>query len=269
MGGIVAGLNGSNREGDDMGDRLAGKVALITGTGGGQGRAAAIRFAEEGALVVGCDVKAEGNAETVELVTRAGGSMTGFAPVDLGDPVAAARWVDDGASVHGRVDALYNNASAARFGTIDVFTVDDWDFTVRNELDLVFYVVKAAWPHLTATSGVMINTASVAGWVGSGPDGFAHSATKGAVLALTRALASAGAEYGIRVNSISPGPILTPGTEELFSLPEVREAMVSHLLIPRLGEPADVADVAVFLASDAASYITGTDIRVDGGMTAV
>jgi meso-butanediol dehydrogenase/(S,S)-butanediol dehydrogenase/diacetyl reductase len=248
---------------------LTGKVTLITGTGGGQGRAAALRFAAEGALVVGCDVKDKGNAETIEMVEQAGGSMTGFAPVDLGDAAAAARWVEDAVGVHGRADILYNNASAARFGTIDSFSVEDWDFTMRNELDIIFYVVKPAWRHLVASRGVIINTASVAGWVGSGPDGFAHCATKGGVLALTRALASAGAADGIRVNSISPGPILTPGTEEMFAIDEVREAMISHLLIPRLGEPDDIAGVAVFLASDAASYITGADIRVDGGMTAI
>jgi meso-butanediol dehydrogenase/(S,S)-butanediol dehydrogenase/diacetyl reductase len=251
-----------------VGDLLSGKVALITGTGGGQGRAAALKFAAEGALVIGCDVKDKGNAETLEMVERAGGSMTGVAPVDLGDAASAAQWVEDAAAVHGRVDILYNNASAARFGQIDAFSIEDWDFTMRNELDLIFYVVKPAWRHLVESHGVIINTASVAGWAGGGPDGFAHCATKGGVLALTRALASAGAAHGIRVNSISPGPIQTPGTDEMFSTDDVRAHMLSLLLIKRLGQPEDIASAAVFLASDAASYITGADLRVDGGMTA-
>lgn len=249
--------------------RLDGKVAFITGTGGGQGRAAAVRFAAEGAAVVGCDVKVDGNAETVDLVRAGGGRIDGFAPVDLGDPDAARDWVERGSEVHGRIDVLYNNASAARFGTIESFTVDDWAFTVRNELDLVFYVVKAAWPGLVRNRGVILTTASVAGWVGSGPDGFAHCATKGAVLALTRSLAVAGAPHGIRANSISPGPILTPGTEAIFDDPAVVDGMVARLLVPRLGTAADVVEAAVFLASDESSYVTGADLRVDGGMTAI
>jgi NAD(P)-dependent dehydrogenase (short-subunit alcohol dehydrogenase family) len=243
-------------------------VALITGTGGGQGRAAAIRFAQEGAAVIGCDVKVEGNAETCRLVQADGGRMDGFAPVDLGDANEAARWVEEAAAIHGRLDILYNNASAARFGTIETFTVEDWDYTIRNELDLIFYVTKPAWPYLKQSSGVVINTASVSGWVGTGADGFAHSATKGAVLSITRALAQAGAEHGIRVNSISPGMVHTPGTQFLFDMPDVVNAMVSQLMIKRSGQPEDIAAAAVYLACDESSYVTGADLCVDGGMTA-
>jgi meso-butanediol dehydrogenase/(S,S)-butanediol dehydrogenase/diacetyl reductase len=247
--------------------RLDDKVALITGTGGGQGRAAALRFAGEGAKIVGCDVKVEGNAETVDLVTRAGGEMVGFAPVDLGDPAAAAAWVEQAAAVHGRIDILYNNASAARFGTLEEYTVEDWNFTIRNELDIIFYVTKPAWTFLKQSHGVVINTASVAGWRGGGSDGFAHCATKGAVLSVTRAFASAGAEHGIRVNSISPGVIHTPGTQFLFDIPGAVDAMTANLMVKRPGEPEDIASAALFLASSDSSYMTGADIRVDGGMT--
>jgi len=250
---------------------LDGVVTVITGTGGGQGRAAAQLFAAEGALVVGCDVKEDGNAETVELVRSAGATMTGFAPVDLGDPGTAREFVEQAAAVHGRVDVLYNNASAARFGTMDPdgLSIEEWDFTVRNELDIIFYVVKPAWPHLVASRGVIINTASVAGWVGSGLDGVAHCATKGGVLAITRALASAGAPHGIRVNSISPGPIATPGTQAMFDEPGVLDAMTQHLLIPRAGTADEIAQAALYLAGPASSYVTGADLRVDGGMTAI
>jgi meso-butanediol dehydrogenase/(S,S)-butanediol dehydrogenase/diacetyl reductase len=104
--------------------------------------------------------------------------------------------------------------------------------------------------------------------VGSGLDGVAHCATKGGVLAMTRALATAGAPHGIRANSISPGPIATPGTKAMFDIPGVLEAMTEQLLIKRPGEPEEVVEAALWLASDAASFVTGIDIRVDGGMTA-
>jgi meso-butanediol dehydrogenase / (S,S)-butanediol dehydrogenase / diacetyl reductase len=248
-----------------MSGRFRDKVALITGTGGGQGRAAALAFAAEGAIVVGCDVKEEGNAETVEMVTAAGGVMVGTAPVDLGDAEQAREWVEESAATHGGVDILYNNASAARFGDIETLTIEDWDFTFRNEVDLIFYVTKFAWPHLKREGGVVINTASVAGYLG-GSGGFAHSVTKRAVIGLSHCLADAGAPHGIRVVSISPGPVETPGTAAQFAAPGVREQMLVPLRIKRLGQPEDVARMAVFLASDDAEWITGIDVRVDGGM---
>jgi meso-butanediol dehydrogenase / (S,S)-butanediol dehydrogenase / diacetyl reductase len=241
--------------------RLDEKVALITGTGGGQGRAAALRFAAEGAAVIGCDVKEEGDRETIELVRSAGGEMTGTAPVDLSDVEQATRWVDEAAAVHGRIDVLYNNASAARFAPLAEMSVEDWQFTIRNELDLVFYVTRAAWPHLVANGGgVVINTASVAGWIG---------ATKGAVIAMTRAIAAEGAPHKIRAISISPGPIETPGTEPLFSDPVARQGLEAAVLVDRLGLPDDVAALAAFLASDEAAFITGADFTVDGGLRAL
>jgi meso-butanediol dehydrogenase / (S,S)-butanediol dehydrogenase / diacetyl reductase len=247
-----------------MAGKFEGKVALITGTGGGQGRAAALAFAAEGAAIVGCDVKEEGNAETVELVTKAGGQMTGMAPVDLGDPAQAERWVEDAVAAAGRVDILYNNASAARFGGIEQLSIEDWDFTMRNEIDLVFYVSKFAWPYLKREGGVVINTASVAGH-GAGGDGIAHSVTKRAVIAMSHCLADSGAPYGIRVVSISPGPIVTPGTDEIFAMPGMKDVMLASLRIKRLGQPEDIARMAVFLASDDAEWVTGIDVRVDGG----
>ena len=195
-----------------MSKRLEGKVALITGTGGGQGRAAALKFAEEGALIVGCDLFEEGNLETVAAVNAAGGSMTGMAPVDLSDPEAAEAWVEAAAAVHGRIDVLYNNASSPRFVPMPDLSVDDWQYSIRNELDLVFYVTKFAWPYLAERGGVIINTASISAHVATPDVGMAaHCAAKGGVLALTRVFAADGAKNGIRAVSISPGPIKTPG----------------------------------------------------------
>lgn len=253
-----------------MSGRLDGKVAIITGTGGGQGRAAALRFAAEGATVIGCDLKDDGNRETIELVRAEGGTMSGSAPVDLGDADQARTWVDAAAAAHGRLDIVYNNASAARFAPLAEMSLEDWRFTLRNELDLVFYVVRAAWAHLIeAGGGVVLNTASVAGWVGAGAGGFAHCATKGGVLAMTRAIAAEGAPHGIRAVSISPGPIETPGTAELFSAPAARRAVESAVPAGRVGQPNDVVGLAAFLASEEAAFITGADFTVDGGMRAI
>ena len=239
--------------------RLEGKIALITGTGSGMGRGAAVRFAEEGAVVVGCDLNAEGNAETIALVEDAGGRMDGKAPVDLGDFAQCQAWIDETVATHGRIDILWNNASAVVFATIEKMTVEEWDFSIRNEQSIVFFATKAAWPHLVANGGVIINTASVAGH-GGGPGGIAHSATKAAVLA------SEGAAHGIRVVSISPGVIETPGSAEQLAIPGATEMLLARSLVPRLGQPDDVARAAVFLASDDASFVTGADFLVDGGL---
>ena len=249
-----------------MAGRLEDKAALITGTGSGQGRAAALRFTAEGAHVVGCDVDADGNAETIALVKAAGGEMIGMAPVDLGDSAQATAWVKEAAAVHGRIDILYNNASAARWGMVADLSDEDWHFTIRNELDLIFFVTRAAWPYLAERGGVIINTASVAGH-GGGPGGLAHATTKAGVLAMTRTMAAEGGPVGVRAVSISPGPIETPGAAAQLSDPDIRGALLARMPIKRLGQPEDVVGLATFLASDDASFITGTEVLVDGGMT--
>jgi NAD(P)-dependent dehydrogenase (short-subunit alcohol dehydrogenase family) len=251
--------------------RLAGRVALITGTGGGQGRAGAIRFAQEGALVIGCDLDKTGNEETVELVRAAGGSMTGMASVDLGDPDAAQSWVEAAAALHGRIDIVYNNASAPAFVAMPDGPIENWRSTLRNELDLVFYVTKFAWAHLAKQGGVIINTASTSAYVASrAPGALAHCAAKGGVLAMTRAFAADGAAQGIRAVSISPGPIKTPGAiKAFFHMPGAEEATIAQLLVNRVGTSEDIAALAAFLASDEAGFMTGTDVVIDGGMTAL
>ncbi len=252
--------------------RLAGRVALITGTAGGQGAAAARLFAAEGATVVGCDLD-EARARAVgEEISGAGGAMTVDAPVDLGAPEAAAAWVNGASARAGGIDILYNNASTPWVGPFEEMTFENWRFTQRNELDLIFTVTSAAWPHLVARGGgVIINTASVSAYRGATfIEQAAHGAAKGGVLAIPRHLAASGAKHGIRANSISPGLIVTPQIEPFLDEPghPVHEMLRTHPL-GRLGRPEDVARVALFLASDEAGYLNAIDIVIDGGQSVI
>jgi NAD(P)-dependent dehydrogenase (short-subunit alcohol dehydrogenase family) len=228
-----------------------------------------VLFAEHGAVVVGCDINAEQNNETSKLVAEAGGTMHGYAPVDLGDPEQAETWVEDAASLYGRIDVVYNNASAAKFAPFGEIDIDDWRFTMRNEVDLVFFVTRFAWKYLIKQGGVVINTASVSGHAGThAAPQVSHSAAKGAILAMTKQLAVEGAKYGVRAVSISPGVIESPATKPFLEDPTARGVMLGDALIQRAGQPVEVAQMALFLASDAASYITGSDFLVDGGRMA-
>lgn len=254
-----------------MAERLAGKVALITGTAGGQGRAAALLFAREGATIVGCDLKEEEAQETVAMVAAAGGTMTSSQPLDLGDSAAARAWVDAAAARHGGFDILYNNASAVRFASIAEMTDEQWHFTVRNELDLMFYTCSAAWPHLVARGGgSIINTGSICGVsaLPATPGSIAHAATKGGVIAMTRELALEGGPLGIRANTISPGIIDSPATAGQLAQPGFREGHLAGLMIERIGTPEDVAAAALFLASEESSWMTGANLLLDGGFSA-
>ena len=179
--------------------RLEGKRAFISGTGGGIGRAAAVSCAREGAHVVGCDLDPETSAETVSLVRAEGGRMDAIAPVDLATEEGAGRWVREAVALTGGIDVLVNNASAIRFGPVDTLSFADWSFTIRHELDIVFLVTRAAWPHLVAGGGgSIVNVASITASRGAFfmPQN-AHGAAKGGVLALTYQLVVEGGPHGI------------------------------------------------------------------------
>jgi len=252
--------------------RLEGKVALITGTAGGQGRAAALLFAADGAAVAGCDVNAGGAAETVELVRAAGGRMDSTHPLDLTDEDGVRAWVDAAAGRHGGIDILYNNAGATRFAPITATTFADWSFTIRNELDIVFVVTTHAWPRLVArSSGSIVLIGSTAGLTGSMTNmRIAHTASKGGVIAMTRQLAAEGAPQGIRANCVSPGMIRTPASDStLLAAGHPMRDIARHIPLGRIGEPEEVARCALFLASDDASYVSGANLVVDGAWSAV
>ncbi len=249
--------------------RLAGKVCIITGTGGSMGRAAALQFAREGARIVGCDVNVARARETVDLVVAAGGEMVSMHPCDLTVRQNCEALVGLATSTYGRVDVLFNNAAMAYFGWVPELPVDDWNRTVNEELNLVFLLTQCAWSELAKARGSIINTASASAWQAYRVlPAIAHAAAKGAVLSMTRQLAMEGAPHGLRANSISPGLIITNQTEGLLSDPGWAAPMLDMIMLGRAGTPDEVAAVALFLASDESSFVTGADIRVDGGTTA-
>ena len=252
--------------------RLDGKRALISGTGGGIGRAAAVLCAREGAHVVGCDLNPETSAQTVSLVRAEGGRMDAIAPVDLATEEGAGRWVQEAVALTGGIDVLVNNASAIRFGPVDTLSFADWSFTIRHELDIVFLVTRAAWPHLVAGGGgSIVNVASITASRGAFfmPQN-AHGAAKGGVLALTYQLVVEGGPHGIRVNAVSPAMTETPHTAPLLADPDGPAASIAaRVPLGRWGQPEDVAHAIVFLASDESSHVSGANIPVDGGAAVV
>lgn len=250
---------------------LTGRLAVITGTARGQGRAAALLFAAAGATVVGCDLRFDID-DTAQEVRAAGGSMADTAIVDLTDPAAVAQWVDAVADQYGAIDILYANAATTRFAPVDEVTAADWHDVLRNELDVVFHPVRRAWPHLKrSANAAVILVGSTAGLAGSMTNArVAHTVTKGGVIALTKQLAAEGAPHGIRVNCVSPGMIDTPATRgDLLANDHPMHRIAEAIPLRRVGSPEEVARCALFLASSDASYVTGANLVIDGGWSAV
>ena len=251
---------------------LDGKVAIVTGAATGIGRASAVAFAEAGARVVVTDVREDELARTAEAVHAAGGEVTALS-ADLADASACGTVVAHARSVWNRIDVLFNNAGVGTMvvgGTVETIDLERWDLAQDVNVRAMYLVSRAALPAMRAAGGgSIINTASVAAFRGSvGRPTHAYAASKGAVLALTRAMAASYGRDRIRVNAICPGTIRTRLTADIIANAERDAAAGRGIPLGRVGEPEDIARCALFLASDAAAWISGADIVVDGGALA-
>lgn len=255
-----------------MGERLKGKVAVVTGAGGlGIGQGCALALGREGADVVGCDIDQTAAGETLALARAEGLSYESFV-ADLTEPEANERLMAYAVERFGGLDILVTAAAFVEFAPIEEFDYErHWKRTLQGELDLVFLPCRAAWPHMKASGGgSIINFASANAYMSMPFGALAHCATKGGVLAMTRQLAMEGAAHHIRANTISPALIVSKHTKErLDHEPGFKEMVLQSIMLDRLGTPEDIGHCAVYLASDESSWVTGSDIRVDGGATAM
>ena len=259
--------------------RLAGKVALITGAGSvgpgwGNGRAIAVRFAQEGASIFGVDRDMERMAETARLVTEAGGTFVA-ASCDVTSSAEIAAVVTRCMAELGRIDILVNNVGGSAKGGPVEMSEEVWDAQIDHNLKSVFLTCKHVLPHMvTQGSGAIVNIASTSGLRWTGAAQIAYAATKAGVIQFSRVLAVQYAKQGLRVNTVVPGQLHTPMVEVRLAgqraggdVEALLKQRQSRIPLPFMGDGRDTANAALFLASDEARFVTGTEIVVDGGMS--
>lgn len=252
-----------------MARQFEGKIALVTGGASGIGRATALTFAREGAKVVIADVVVEGGQETVRMIEEAGGEAI-FVKTDVSKAAEVQALINKAVETYGRLDYAHNNAGIEGITapTADC-TEENWDRTISINLKGMWLCMKYEIPQmLKQGGGAIVNTASVAGIVGfqGSP---AYCASKGGVIQLTRTAALEYAQTGIRVNAVCPGIIRTPMIERVFvTQPEMEQPLTAMEPVGRMGKPEEIAEAVVWLCSEAASFVTGHPMVVDGGLVA-
>ncbi len=249
--------------------RLRGKTALITGAGSGMGRVACTLFAQEGASIIASDISLDGVEATAELVRAAGGQILPLTG-DVSNAADVESWVRLGVERFGQLNILYNNAGIFPDADNSVVDMDEATYTRTLDVNLkgVMLCCKFGIPEIVrAGGGSVVNVASFVALVGCTVPQDAYTASKGAVLALTKSLAVQFGPQHVRANAICPGPILTPMLVELFPSEAEKMKRLNRIPLGRFGLPEDIVYAALYLASDESSWTTGTEFVVDGGIT--
>ena len=250
-----------------MGNRLQGKVAFVSGGGTGIGAATAIRFAQEGATVVICGRRQEPLDEVVARIRAAGGTAEAV-QADVSNEAQYCGAIEAAAQRHGRLDVLVNNAMAYTWGALESTSTADWHANFSTSVDGTFWGTRSAMKLMKAQGGSIINLSSICGVLGTAWMA-GYSAAKAAIINFSRAAAAEGAPAKIRVNVVVPAVVETPATAGMLADENSRKGTEKLIPMGRVGQPEELANAILFLASDEASYVTGAALPVDGGRSAV